>query len=310
MKTIFIINPVAGNGNALKKWAQFKKTIDFPYEAVITKRPGYATEYVQELAKEETPYLIIGFGGDGTLREIIAGAAGMAQLAVGSVSAGSGNDFGRGFNCFEKASQISDFLEQPDFAREDLGEFSDGPPRQFVSSSGIGFDAEITVLVNRSHLKRWLNKFKAGKLVYVFYVLKVFMKFEKFGLNVEANGQMQHYEDVWFTTVHNQPYFGGGMKISPHSKTNDGILELTVVHGISRLKLLTVFGTVFNGSHTRFKEVMQMHGEQFLLTTDRPIFRHLDGDDAGKTPANKEVAYHISPQQWTAVNTTKKEDVK
>ena len=310
MKTIFIINPVAGNGNALKKWAQFKKIIDFPFEAVVTKWPGYATEYVQELAKEKMPYLIIGFGGDGTLREIIAGAAGIPQLAVGSVSAGSGNDFGRGFNCFETASQIAGFLDRPTFEREDLGEFFHGTRHQFVSSSGIGFDAEITVLVNRSHLKRWLNKFKAGKLVYVFYVLKVFMKFEKFGLDVEANDQTWHYDDVWFATVHNQPYFGGGMKISPHSKTNDGILELTVVHGISRLKLLTVFGTVFNGSHTRFKEVMQMHGEQFLLTTERPIFRHIDGDDAGKTPENKEVSYHISPLHWTAVNTTKKEDVK
>ena len=35
------------------------------------------------------------------------------------------------------------------------------------------------------------------------------------------------------------------MKISPAAKADDGQVDITIVHGISRIKLLLVFVTVF-----------------------------------------------------------------
>jgi diacylglycerol kinase (ATP) len=310
MKTVFIINPAAGNGNALKKWNRFAATIDFPYETVLTRFAGHATSIVESYKKSGEKALIIGFGGDGTLREIVAGAAGTERLMVGAVAAGSGNDFGRGFCSFPDAEAIAAFLKEPSASREDLGELHNGEAYRFASSSGLGFDAEISVLVNRSKLKKWLNKINAGKLVYLLYVVLTLARFRKFGLVVEHGGQQEVYEDVWLATVSNQPYFGGGMKISPASKTDDGLLELTVVHRISRMKLLLVFGTVFTGSHTRFKEVVQKSGAEFKLTVDEAVLRHIDGDSAGKATKNKPMTYAVSEQFWYAVNTRKKEESK
>jgi len=310
MKVVFIINPVAGNGKALKKWRQFEQTLHFPYEARFTEKSGHATKLAKAMQAHKEPVLLIGFGGDGTLREIIAGAAGSENLIVGSVAAGSGNDFGRGFAAFPDAASIQRFLNAPSFRKEDLGEFGDKAIHQFVSSSGIGFDAEISVLVNRSPAKKWLNKVGAGKIVYLLYVIKTLMKFELFHLAVEdANGK-KFYNNVWFATISNQPFFGGGMKISPNSKTDDGLLELTVVHNLPRLKLLLVFGTVFTGAHTRFKEVVQISGPEFRLTANKSIFRHVDGDDAGTAPENKAVTYAISKQYWKSANIEKKEELK
>lgn len=302
MKTVFIINPAAGNGRALKKWQGFERTIGFPFEQVITRFPGHATEIAAGYRGLQEPVLVIGFGGDGTLREIIVGAAGSKNLIVGSVAAGSGNDFTRAYGAFKDASAIEKFLEKPSFRREDLGQFTNGARSQFVSSSGIGFDAEISIAVNRSAIKKKLNQLGIGKLAYVLYVVKTFLKFEKFTLSVEVDGRMITYKDVWLATVNNQPYFGGGMKISPASKTDDGLLELTVVHHISRLKLLLVFGTVFSGAHTRFKEVSQMSSKEFRLSTDKPVCRHVDGDDAGLSPPNEMVIYSISPYDWKSIN--------
>lgn len=308
MKTVFIINPAAGNGNSLAKWEQFKKELAFPYETMFTQYAGHATDLVRSLRSTGETCLVIGFGGDGTLREVIAGAAGASNLVVGSVPAGSGNDFSRGFYSFRDGAAIGCFLENPLFSKEDLGELNAPDTWRFVSSSGIGFDAEISVLVNRSAAKKALNRIGAGKLVYLVYVVRTLMGFQKFGLSVQHEGTETAYEDVWFATVSNQPYFGGGMKISPKSKTDDGLLELTVVHGISRLKLLMVFGTVFSGSHTKFKEVVQMSGSGFRLATDREVYRHVDGDSAGKTLAGQEMYYGISEDYWNAANKGKKED--
>lgn len=302
MRTIFVINPVAGNGKSMKKWLKFKDTIPFPYELAVSRFSGHATELVRELHDSEEPVLVVGFGGDGTLREVIAGAAGSVHVTVGSVAAGSGNDFSRGFHSFRDSAEIAAFLKKPASSPKDLGEFKDEVPYCFVSSSGIGFDAEISVKVNRSHVKRWLNRVGLGKLVYVVYVVTTLLKFQLFRLTVEQDGEKVVYENVWFATVSNQPYFGGGMKISPHSKADDGILELTVVNRLSRLKLLLVFGTVFSGKHLRFKEVHQLKGTEFLLSADRKVYRHVDGDSAGRTPENRSIRYSVSKREWHSVN--------
>ncbi|TWT08480.1 diacylglycerol kinase family lipid kinase [Planococcus sp. CPCC 101016] len=302
MKIVFVINPVAGNGKAMRKWQRFEKTIHFPFEHVITRFPGHATEIAKTYREDEQHVLLIGFGGDGTLREIAAGAAGAKELIVGSVAAGSGNDFARAYPTFKDAQAIEKFLENPSFKSEDMGEFFNDAACYFVSSSGIGLDAAISIAVNQSPIKKTLNRIGLGKLTYLAYVIKTLMKFERFTLSVESGGGTFIYKNVWLATVNNQPYFGGGMKISPRSKTDDGMLELTVVHQISRLKLLLVFGTVFSGTHTRFKEVSQKSDTEFRLLTDKPVCRHVDGDDAGKSPYNERVVYRISKHDWKTIN--------
>ncbi|MDQ0430436.1 YegS/Rv2252/BmrU family lipid kinase [Planomicrobium stackebrandtii] len=301
MKIVFIINPVAGNGRALKKWHRFVKTVNFPFEQVTTRFSGHAAEIAAGYRERQESALLIGFGGDGTLREIVAGATGAKELIVGSVAAGSGNDFTRAYGTFKDARAIEKFLLNPVYRREDLAQLIDGAGFQFVSSSGIGFDAEITIAVNRSASKKKLNQLGIGKLVYVLYVVRTFLKFEKFTLSVEVDGKWITYSDVWLATVSNQPYFGGGMRISPASITDDGLLELTVVHQISRLKLLLVFGTVFSGAHTRFKEVSQMSSTEFRLSTDKPVCRHIDGDDAGMSLPNEMVVYSVSQYDWKSI---------
>jgi diacylglycerol kinase (ATP) len=301
MRTVFIINPLAGNGNSIKKWRRFKKGISFPFEEIVTQYAGHAIQIASSFENSQEEVLLIGFGGDGTLREIIAGAAGNPQVIVGSVAAGSGNDFSRGFQSFRTGQDIQIFLQNPKAEYQDLGEFKDEGRFHFVSSSGIGFDAEVSFLVNGSLTKVWLNRIRAGKLVYLLYVIKTLIKFERFDLEVVHEGKSLFYRDVWLATVSNQPYFGGGMAISPDSKTDDGLLELTVVHGISRKKLLYVFRTVFKGTHMRFREVAHMSGKEFSLVTDRSVYRHVDGDYAGKTEQGKEANYFISERHWKSI---------
>ncbi|ANU25778.1 diacylglycerol/lipid kinase family protein [Planococcus versutus] len=301
MKTVFIINPTAGNGRALKRWHRFRKTISFPFECILTEFPGHATIIAATYSGDCQEVLLIGFGGDGTLREIIVGAAGESRLLIGSIAAGSGNDFARAYGTFKDAQSIEQFLKNPQFKRQDLGDFVNGESYQFVSSSGIGFDAEITIAVNKSILKKKLNLVGFGKMAYYLYVIRTLFTFKKFKLTMTCDADIFVYEDVWLATVSNQPYFGGGMKISPTSKSDDGLLELTVVHGISRLKLLLVFGTVFSGTHTRFNEVSQMSGPEFILTTDKAICRHVDGDDAGMSIPNEKISYRTSFHDWKSV---------
>ncbi len=298
MDIVFIINSKAGNGAALSIWNRLLKTIDFPYEQFVTAYPGHAAELVVKLRSRNGPVLIVGIGGDGTMREIAASAAGFDQLFVGSVPAGSGNDFARTFSCFHSAEAIRLFMQQQAGILTDLGEIKGQAPDWFISSSGMGFDAAVSQAVNRSRLKGWLNKLRLGKLAYLFFVAGTLVSFKTFQLTVETPEGVFHYEDVWLATVSNQPYFGGGMRISPSSKTTDGLLELTIVHQISRLKLLAVFGTVFSGSHMKFKEVVQHSGKQFSLSATRLVLLHADGDEIKSAAAGEKKEFRIAEKKW------------
>ncbi len=108
-----------------------------------------------------------------------------------------------------------------------------------------------------------------------------------------------NFQKAWFVTVSNQPYFGGGMKLSPESKPNDGELEVTIVHNLPHIKLLFLFGTVFFGAHTKLSEVTQLKGSQFHVRVTEPLFFHADGEIIGSTDhKNLTITYQILKESW------------
>ncbi len=53
----------------------------------------------------------------------------------------------------------------------------------------------------------------------------------------------------------NTPIYGGGMKIAPRAKLDDGLLDVCVVGGIDPFKLFCLFPTVYAGRHLEVKGV-------------------------------------------------------
>jgi len=304
MEITIIVNPAAGNGKALKRWKGFKKGLDFSFDLKITSKAKEATELTRELTKNKGQKLIIAFGGDGTAHEVIEGAMDSKDCIVGVIGAGSGNDFGRGFNSFKTPSELNRYVRELSGSKKmDIGFLQTiQQDYYFVNNSGIGFDAYVAYQVNKSSIKKFLNKFGLGKLAYTYYLVQTLVTFKRFQLIVESNNQVHKFQNVWFATVSNQPFFGGGMKISPKSIPSDGLIEVTVAHDLSRLKLLLVFVTVFFGAHTKFKEVHQHQSESFTLVTDKIVFRHTDGEFAGRTSPDIKDHFSVQEGKWNITN--------
>lgn len=304
INVLIIVNPLAGNGKAVLRWERFRKGLNFKYEVLMTRGPKDATAIAKKAVEMNEPLLLIAFGGDGTAHEVIEGVIGSPHCTVGVVGAGSGNDFGRGFLSFNSPAQLNHYVSSamPTKAN-DIGILkAKGQDYYFVNNAGIGFDASVASHVNQSSLKKWLNYMGLGKLAYTYYVIKTLVTFKRFQLTVRTNQIELQFSNVWFATVSNQPFFGGGMRISPNSNTSDGQIELTVVHDLSRFKLLLVFGTVFLGKHTRFKEVQQFTSTSFTMTTNQSVIRHTDGEFAGMTTADMVDEFMVIRDQWNLVH--------
>ena len=96
MRHFFIVNPKSGPQDASPALRQLIKEAgaDNSAEIHVTKCPGDATRFTAEKCRESSEEMrFYACGGDGTLNEVVNGAAGFSHAAVGCWPCGSGNDF-------------------------------------------------------------------------------------------------------------------------------------------------------------------------------------------------------------------------
>jgi diacylglycerol kinase (ATP) len=295
MKTLyFIVNPLAKNGYGLKTWKKAElelKNKQMTFQTFFTEYPGHAKEIAEYIGKKASgeKSVIVAVGGDGTLHEIMNGMIKYPEIAIGFIPSGSGNDFSRGFTIPRDSVAAVQLLinnanNEPILI--DLGKIVNDKSEEtyFVNNMGAGFDALIAIEANRSRLKAIFNRFSLGKLIYSIILIKKLFTYRCSGVVVHVDGKPYKFPATWFVAVANQPYYGGGMIIAPEACPTDGHLNITVVHNLSRAKLLAVFISVFWGGHIQFKEVVTLKGKKVTITSLEPLSIHLDGEIFGTTP--------------------------
>ncbi|CRK84453.1 diacylglycerol/lipid kinase family protein [Neobacillus massiliamazoniensis] len=294
MKDIyFIVNPKAKNGQCLKIWQKIVEQLKkdhIHFLAFFTEYPGHAQTLAGRIAsKNREDIIIVAVGGDGTLHEVLNGVISHPNVTLAFIPGGSGNDFSRGFHIPTDPVEALTVIrrlwnKEPDFI--DIGRMirNDQPDHFFINNMGAGFDAVISYEVNRSKIKALLNKLSMGRLIYVYFLLKMLFTYKTSTFHLSIDGKTHIFENTWFVTVSNQPFYGGGMKIAPRAEPDDGLLDITVVHQLSRLKLLLVFISVFWGNHIYFKEVKTFTGVDIVIQSQFPIYVHADGEHIGYTP--------------------------
>ncbi len=294
MKEIyFIVNPKAGNGHCFTIWERVERQLmvkKVPYLAFFTEFSGHANILAGQIAlKNPVQKMIIAVGGDGTMHEVVNGAVKEHHITLGFIPGGSGNDFSRGFQvpvdpveALEMILRLAKQTGQP----IDVGKvtMNDSQEHYFINNMGAGFDATISYEVNQSRMKAIFNKLSLGRMVYVYFLLKKLFTYKTSTIDLSIDGEKHIFEQTWFVTVSNQPFYGGGMKIAPAAEPDDGLFDITVVQRLSRWKLLLVFVSVFWGKHIHFKEVKTYRGRDVSIHSQVKLFVHADGEHIGFTP--------------------------
>jgi diacylglycerol kinase (ATP) len=85
--------------------------------------------------------------------------------------------------------------------------------------------------------------------------------------------------------VSNGPTFGGGMRIAPSARPDDGLLDVCVVSEASRWELITTFPRVYGGTHATHPKVRLVQGRRIRIETIHPVPLLVDGEIVGLTPA-------------------------
>jgi diacylglycerol kinase family enzyme len=148
-----------------------------------------------------------------------------------------------------------------------------------VCNLGIGFDGEVAQVVTKSNWKKRL-----GKLAYALGVIRTVFRFKKTKIRIRIDDEWFQFPYAWLVAVCNLPTYGGGMRICPNAKVDDGKIDLACVSGISSWKLISLFPRVYRGSHATHSAVTLFSGRRVQIEADRKLLIHADGEIVGTTP--------------------------
>jgi diacylglycerol kinase (ATP) len=112
-------------------------------------------------------------------------------------------------------------------------------------------------------------------------------------MKISNNGNLgQAFRPTMLAAVANAPTYGGGMKIAPLAKLDDGKLDLCIVRSMDLFKLFCLFPTVFFGRHLGFQEVGDEQAEKLRIETEDPFDVYADGEFICQTP----VQFSVEPK--------------
>ncbi|QHQ60813.1 YegS/Rv2252/BmrU family lipid kinase [Anaerocolumna sedimenticola] len=283
----FIINPKSRSEKGAKIWHIVKEVLDkkeVSYTFHITRYPNHATELAMEICSTYSGIKnIIVLGGDGTVNEVINGITDFNDVLLGYIPSGSSNDLARSLKLpKDPVKSLENILFPSRFQYVDIGlikSYVSNYSRKFAVSSGIGFDAAICEETFHSKLKIFLNRYGLGKLTYIIICLKQLISCRFMdGMVTVDGGKPQTYKKILLITNMIHKYEGGGMQIAPAADPYDGKLSVCIVHGVSRLRILTVLPFLLFGKHIHFKGVVTFNCRLLDIEVDNPYWVHIDGE--------------------------------
>lgn len=274
MRHLFIINPTAGKKNTTAQLEAMLEKLPFPHEVVYTTREGDALRFTREAARSGEPVRVYACGGDGTLNEVINGAAGHSHVAVTNVPKGTGNDFLKIFG--------------PDYRAlfYDLEALAAGPetPFDLIDCNGklgidvvcAGVDARIAADVHR--YKDWW--FVSGIGAYILSLLEnIFFKGIARSITVHMGEVRWEDRPASLLCVCNGRYYGGGFMPVGDAMPDDGVLDMLLVRKVSLFTFLRLVGKYARGLYQQYPElILDYRGQEASFSAEEPITVVVDGE--------------------------------
>ena len=274
MKHLFIINPAAGSYNRTEEYSRIIHKIcrarALEYEIRVSTAPGEATRIARETAQRGEQVRLYACGGDGTLNEVVAGAAGYDNAAVTVFSGGSGNDFVKIFDEPKAFFDLHRLLDAEEVTF-DLIRCNDDLALNICS---VGLDARIGTDVSNYKRLPLLHGFRAYAASTVVNVVRGIAEHYV----VEINGETIDGQQT-FVCVCNGRYYGGGFNPIPEADPTDGMLDVLLVKKVSRAQVPLIIGKYKNGRYKELSEFARyIKTDRVKILCDKPTPINMDGE--------------------------------
>jgi diacylglycerol kinase (ATP) len=297
-RLLVAVNAAAGGGRARAVGDRAEAALRDAGHAVrrLTAGDGTAMEAgLRDAVARASEDAVVVVGGDGSLH-VAVNALAQTDVPLGIVAAGTGNDVARCLGLPHDdpdaaiALLVAAFAHDPvPVRRIDAVRVSTG--RWFVGMLSAGFDAAVNERANR------MTRL-SGTPRYVVAVLLEVARLRARRYRVTTDRDTRRLDAV-LVTVGNTASIGGGMRLAPDAKVDDGLLDVLVATPLSRTQLLRLFPRVFRGTHVNDDHVSIERGRVITIDVDDrgPVpITYADGERFGPLPVTLQVvpgALHV-----------------
>jgi len=285
LKTLLILNPVAGKGKGKKNFDEIYKLLKEKIkniDVVISEYSGHIKNISKDAIKSGFKRILT-IGGDGSPFEVLNAVKKeeeLKELELGIIPAGTGNSFLRDFIDIDYRKIIERILSgrsrKIDVVEIEYGDGKNRKKTYYLNILGVGLIADILKLTN--------DKLKfLGEFGYSLSVLTHIFKGLKNNIKLEYDGNIMELKDSAMV-ISNSKFTGGKMKISPYSNPQDGKVDIVIFNEVSRMDIIKIFIGVFKGTHINHKKVKHIRASKIRLTSSPQLLLMADGEVLDYTP--------------------------
>jgi diacylglycerol kinase (ATP) len=268
-----LVNPSSRAGRGLELLRRYLATEKIPGLDWTESTSGeHWKDLVRQAQDDELDVLAIA-GGDGTVTMTLNALESQNRVPLAIVPAGTGNDFARDLGIPVGIGEACDVLRNGITRRVDVGlaVWPDGSATRFGCVASVGFDHRALETVYQSGYPR-------SKALYFFASLRALLSYQPQRIRVTwADGEFDGA--LMFLAITNTRDYGGGFRISPQAKIDDGLLNLYLLPKTGRVRTLLEFARVSFGRPRSIPEVIQAATPWVLIESpDAPVPVAIDGE--------------------------------
>jgi diacylglycerol kinase (ATP) len=277
---VVVANPTAGRG----KGARLIPRVDALLRSLGVSHSLRICESAEDperqarLAASGGAELVAALGGDGQVGACANGVLG-TQSALAVIPAGTGNDFARHIGLDRKDPLAAvRLLSSPTFKMIDVVKVTTPErERHYVNIGGAGFDSEVNELANKVRRLQGTPK-------YVYSTFVTLARFTPGKFVVVVDGTEYTFTGMMLA-VGNGSSYGGGMRVTPEARSDDGVLDICVIKELPKWQFVKTFPKVFSGKHVGHPAVTMLRGKEIEISAERPFQVYADGEPVGHLPA-------------------------
>jgi YegS/Rv2252/BmrU family lipid kinase len=247
---------------------------------VRSEYPGH----LAEAAREATGSLLVVIGGDGTVNEIANGVAGTdAELAV--LPGGTGQDFARTHGIPSRFDDAVRVVLDGEARTIDLGrvELESGTTRFFANVGSAGMSGAVARRANS------MTKAFGGRATFFYALTREFLAWQNTRVVVELDDGVRREGPMHDVIVANGNWHGGGMKLAPEARQDDGVFDVVTIGDVSKLDFVTTAPKLYSGRYLSHSKVELLQSSAVRISATEPLPLEVDGEPIGATPARFEV---------------------
>lgn len=282
------VNPTAGRGRALSYLSRIQTAFDTASVASEFISIGDVKELESSVvaAIKAGKRFLFALGGDGTFQGLV-NAAYSADVVLGVLPAGCGNDFAAGLNLPEDPVAAAEAVLRGQPKQVDLvrARAANGRVRLYLGGGGLGMDAEA------ARLAGGVFRRLPGRARYVASALRAYCGYSAIGVRAEfPESELPPVEaKALLAAVLNTPSYGAGIRLAPGARLDDGWLDAVIVEDLRLFEVLALLPRLLKSGELRTPRVKRMRVRAVKLSTDRPSLFHGDGEILGPTPVEIEI---------------------